>query len=66
MRFEKASIERCRGTRAIKRRFGPKGGLDYLIEERLLAFADAAEDHPVVAADLPGFSFGDLLDFQSV
>jgi hypothetical protein len=55
MRFEKIWIEHCRATRAIKRRFGPRNALDYLIGEKLLAFADAAEDHPEFAAELPRF-----------
>lgn len=55
MRFEKVWIEQCRATRAIKRRFGARSALDYLIGEKLLAFADAAEDHPEFAAELPRF-----------
>lgn len=55
MRFEKIWIEQCRATRAIKRRFGVRSALDYLIGEKLLAFADAAEDHPEFAAELPRF-----------
>lgn len=55
MRFEKIWIEQCRATRAIKRRFGVRSALDYLIGEKLLAFADAAEDYPEFAAELPRF-----------
>jgi hypothetical protein len=43
------------GPRARSRRFGAKSALDYLIAEKLLAFADAAEDHPEFAAELPRF-----------
>jgi hypothetical protein len=57
VRFEKVWIEQCRATRAIKRRFGAKSALDYLIGEKLLAFADAAKDHPEFAAELPQFLF---------
>jgi hypothetical protein len=33
MRFEKIWIEQCRVTRAIKRRFGARSALDYLVGE---------------------------------
>lgn len=55
MRFERVWIEQCRATRTIKRRFGAKSALDYLIGEKLLAFAAAAKDHPEFAAELPRF-----------
>jgi len=42
-------------TRAIKRRFGAKSALDYLIGEKLLTFAKVARDHPEFAAELPKF-----------
>jgi hypothetical protein len=45
VRFEKIWIEQCRATRAIKRRFGAKSALDYLIGEKLASFADGANDH---------------------
>jgi hypothetical protein len=53
MRFETVWIEQCRATRAIRRRFGARSALDYLIGENLVAFADAAEDYPEFAAELP-------------
>jgi hypothetical protein len=55
MRFEKVWVEQCRATRAIKRRFGPTSALDYLIGEKLLAFADAARHNADFAAELPRF-----------
>ena len=55
MRFEKIWIEQCRATRAIKRRFGAKSALDYLIGEKLPAFADAATVDAEFAAELPRF-----------
>jgi len=55
VRFEKVWITQCRATRAIKRRFGAKSALDYLIGEKLPAFADAANDHPEFAGELPRF-----------
>jgi hypothetical protein len=53
VRFEKVWIEQCRATKAIKRRFGAKSALDYLIGEKLITFADAARDHPTFAKELP-------------
>jgi hypothetical protein len=44
-----------RATKAIKRRFGAKTALDYLIGEKLISFADAARDHPAFARELPKF-----------
>lgn len=55
MRFEKVWVEQCRATKTIKRRFGAKSALDYLIGEKLMRFADAAEDHPEFAKELPRF-----------
>jgi hypothetical protein len=55
MRFEKVWVEQCRATKAIKRRFGAKSALDYLIGEKLMAFADAAGAHPPFAKELPRF-----------
>jgi hypothetical protein len=55
MRFEKVWIEQCRATKAIRRRFGTKSALDYLIGEKLIMFADAARDDPKFARELPRF-----------
>jgi hypothetical protein len=55
MRFEKVWVQQCRATRTIKRRFGAKSALDYLIGEKLIAFADAADGHPEFAGELPRF-----------
>ncbi len=55
MRFERVWVEQCRATKAIRRRFGAKGALDYLIGEKLMTFADAAGDHPAFAKELPRF-----------
>lgn len=43
MRFEKVWTEQCRATKAIRRRFGAKSALDYLIGEKLMMFADAID-----------------------
>src|SRR4051812_5896910 len=55
MRLEKIWIEQYLATATIKRTFGTTSALDYLIGEKPLAFADAAEDHPEFAAELPRF-----------
>lgn len=55
MRFEKVWIEQCRATKAIRRRFGAKSALDYLIGEKLVMFADAAKRDPKFAKELPRF-----------
>jgi hypothetical protein len=56
MRFEKIWIEQCRATRAIKRRFGAKDALDYLVGEKLRMFAEAARHDVAFARELPRFS----------
>jgi len=55
IRFHKIWVHQCRATRGIKRRFGVKSALDYLIGEKLMNFADAAQGHPEFAAELPRF-----------
>ena len=55
MRFEKIWIEQCRATRAIKRRFGNKDALDYLVGEKLRMFAQAARHDVAFARELPRF-----------
>ena len=54
VQFEKVWIERCRATEAIKRRFGAKSALDYLIGEKLITFANATRGDPA-ARELPRF-----------
>src|ERR1044071_5607785 len=46
IRFEKIWVQQCKATKGIKKRFGVKSALDYLIGEKLLNFADAAEQRP--------------------
>jgi hypothetical protein len=55
MRFEKIWVQQCGATKTIKRRFGAKSALDYLIREKLLMFADEAESTPEFAKELPRF-----------
>ena len=55
IRFEKIWVEQCRATRGIKRRFGGKSALDYLIREKLLDFSQEAERSSEYAKELPRF-----------
>jgi hypothetical protein len=55
IRFEKIWVQQCKATKRIKRRFGVKSALDYLVCEKRLNFADAAEQRPEFARELPCF-----------
>jgi hypothetical protein len=55
MHFEKIWIDQCRATLAIKRRFGVKDALDYLVCEKLRMFAGAARSDAAFARELPRF-----------
>jgi len=55
IQFHKTWVRQCQATRGIKRRYGIKSALDYLIGEKLMNFADAAERYPKFAAELPRF-----------
>jgi hypothetical protein len=55
IQFEKIWVQQCKATKGIKRHFGVKSALDYLIREKLLNFADAAEQQPEFARELPRF-----------
>jgi hypothetical protein len=55
IRFEKIWVQQCKATRGIKRHLGVKRALVYLIREKLLNFADAAEQRPEFAREPPPF-----------
>ena len=55
MQCHKVWRKQCQATRTIRRRFGLKNALDYLVSEKLLNFTEAAEQHPEFAAELPRF-----------
>jgi hypothetical protein len=55
MDFHKIWQEQCEATHAIRERFGVENALDYLVGEKLLNFAKAAEQDPEFAAELPRF-----------
>jgi len=48
-------LEQCRVTETIKERHGLKSAFDYLVSEKLLDFARAAEREPELARQLPRF-----------
>jgi hypothetical protein len=48
-------LEQCRVTTTIKERHGLKSAFDYLVSEKLLDFARAAEREPELARQLPRF-----------
>lgn len=55
IRFEKIWVQQLKATKGIRRRFGVESALDYLIREKLLNFAEAAEERPEFARELPRF-----------
>jgi hypothetical protein len=55
MQCHKVWKKQCQATHSVRRRFGLKSALDYLVSEKLLNFAEAAEKHPEFAAELPRF-----------
>jgi hypothetical protein len=48
-------LEQCRVTATIKERYGLRSAFDYLVGEKLLDFARAAEREPELARQLPRF-----------
>lgn len=55
MRGHKIWKKQYQATRSIRRRFGLKNALDYLVREKLLNFAEAAEQHPSLPPSCPDF-----------
>ncbi len=55
MRCHKVWKKQCQAARGVRRRFGLKSALEYLVGEKLLNFAEAAEKHPEFAEELPRF-----------
>jgi len=48
-------MSQCDVAPSIRRKYGLKAALDYLVSEKLLNFADAAAAHPDFAHELPMF-----------
>jgi hypothetical protein len=55
IQFERKWIDQCAAARRVKARFGLADALDYLIGEKLLNFAQAAERYAEFAQKLPDF-----------
>jgi hypothetical protein len=55
MKFHKIWLQQCGATRRIKRQFGVKSALDYLVGEKLVNFAEAADQRWEFARELPRF-----------
>jgi hypothetical protein len=55
MKFHKIWVQQCGATRRIKRQFGVKSALDYLVGEKLVNFAEAADQRSEFARELPRF-----------
>jgi hypothetical protein len=55
MEFQKVWIGQCKAAQAIRRQFGVKSALDYLLCEKLLNFAEDADRFPEFAEELPRF-----------
>ena len=55
MQFERIWIEQCAAARRVKSHFGLANALDYLVGEKLLNFAQAAEQYAEFAQELPDF-----------
>ena len=47
--------EQCEAARTIRDRYGLAAAFDYLVEEKLLNFAEAASGHRAFAQELPRF-----------
>ena len=62
IQFERIWIEQCAAARRVKSHFGLANALDYLIGEKLLNFAQAAEQSAEFAQELPDF----LLEIRDV
>ncbi|MDA0653169.1 MAG: hypothetical protein O3C49_07825 [Proteobacteria bacterium] len=48
-------VEQYEAAQGIKQRYGLKAAFDYLVAEKLLNFAEAAEEHREFARELPRF-----------
>ena len=55
MQPHKVWIKQCQATKRIRRRYGAKSALDYLLGEKLLGFAEQAKQQPAFAQELPRF-----------
>ena len=54
-RWHEIWLEQCEAAETIRLRHGVKSAFDYVVGEKLLTFAEAAEAHPEFARALPQF-----------
>ena len=54
-RWHEVWREQCEAAEAIRFQYGIASSFDYVVGEKLLTFAEAAEDHPEFARALPQF-----------
>lgn len=55
IRWHEIWIDQCEAAEAIRLQFGIGDAFDYVVGEKLLTFAQAAEEHPEFARALPQF-----------
>jgi len=53
--FHKIWMEQCEAAKDIRQQYGLNSALDYLIDEKLFTFVEAAERDAEFAAELPAF-----------
>ncbi len=54
-RWQDIWIEQCEAAESIRLQYGVGSAFDYVVGEKLLTFAEAAEEHPEFARALPQF-----------
>ena len=54
-RWHEVWREQCEAAQTIRLQYGVGSALDYVVGEKLLTFAEAAEEHPEFARALPQF-----------
>jgi len=55
MEYHRIWVKQCLATRTIRRQFGVKSALDYLLAEKLVDFAAEADRRSEFAEQLPRF-----------
>jgi hypothetical protein len=49
-------VDSCRATADIQAQYGPDAAIDYLVGDKLMAFAQMGDTHPEFLGELPAFS----------
>ena len=55
IRWHEIWIDQCEAAESIRLQYGIVSAFDYVVGEKLLTFAEAAEEHPEFARALPQF-----------